>query len=50
MINNICIPKKVTNLYISDTLGPQLRNLNIDFTWGTCLFGYLFAYLDILFI
>ena len=26
--NNISIPKKVINLYISYTLGPQLRNLN----------------------
>ena len=25
---NISIPKKVINLYISYTLGPQLRNLN----------------------
>ena len=33
------IPKKVINLYISYTLGPQLRNLNTDFTLGNCLFG-----------
>ena len=26
--NNISIPKKVINLYVSYTLGPQLRNLN----------------------
>ena len=26
--NNIFNPKKVINLYISYTLGPQLRNLN----------------------
>ena len=39
MINNIYIPKKVINLYISYTLDPQLRNLNTDFTLGNCLFG-----------
>ena len=37
--NNISIPKKVINLYISDTLGPQLKNLNTNFTWVNCLFG-----------
>ena len=37
--NNIFIPKKVINLYISYTLGPQLSNLNTDFTLGNCLFG-----------
>ena len=37
--NNISIPKKVMNLYIPNTLGPQLRNLNTDFTLGNCLFG-----------
>ena len=37
--NNISIPKKVTNLYISYILGPQLRNLNTDFTLDNCLFG-----------
>ena len=37
--NNISIPKKVINLYISYTLGPQLSNLNTDFTLGNCLFG-----------
>ena len=30
--NNISIPKKVINLYISYTLNSQLRNLNTDFT------------------
>ena len=39
LIKNISIPKKVIYLYISYTLGPQLRNLNIDFTLGNCLFG-----------
>ena len=34
--NDISIPKKVINLYISYTLNPQLRNLNIDFTLGNC--------------
>ena len=37
--NNISIPKKVINLYISYTLNPQLRNLNTNFTLGNCLFG-----------
>ena len=36
---NISIPKKVINLYISYTLNPWLRNLNIDFTLKNCLFG-----------
>ena len=39
LINNISIPKKVINLFISYTLGPQLRNLNTDFTLGNCLTG-----------
>ena len=39
LINNIYIPKKVTNIYISYTLNPQLRNLNTDLTLGNCLFG-----------
>ena len=39
MINNIYIPKKLINLYISYTLGSQLRNLTTDFTLGNCLFG-----------
>ena len=37
--NNISIPKKVINLYISYKLGPQLRNPNTDFTLSNCLFG-----------
>ena len=37
--NNISIPKKVTNLYISYTLGHQLRTLNTDFTLCNCLSG-----------
>ena len=41
MKNNISIPKKVTNLYTSYTLNPQLRNLSIDFTLCYCLFGFL---------
>ena len=36
---NIYIPQKVINLYISYTLRPQLRNSNINFTLGNCLFG-----------
>ena len=39
--NNICIPKKVINLYISYTLDPQLANLSTDFTLGNCLFESL---------
>ena len=37
--NNISIPKKVINLYISYTLDRQIRNLNTDFTLVNCLFG-----------
>ena len=39
--NNISIPKKVINLYVSYTLGHQLRNLNTNFTLGNCLSGYV---------
>ena len=35
---NISFHKKVINLCISYTLGPQLRNLNTYFTLGNCLF------------
>ena len=41
MKNNISIPKKVTNLYTSYTLGSQLRHLNTNFTLGNCLFGFV---------
>ena len=37
--NNIYIPKKVINLYISYILDSLLRNLNTDFTLHNCLFG-----------
>ena len=37
--NNISIPKKVINLYISYILSPWLRDLNTDFTLNNCLFG-----------
>ena len=37
LIKSIFIHKKVMNLYISYTLGPQLRNLNTDFTLGNLL-------------
>ena len=37
--NNISIPKKVINLYISYTLNPQLRNLNTYFTLANSRFG-----------
>ena len=37
--NNFSIAKKVINLYISYTLGLQLRNLNTYFTLGNSLFG-----------
>ena len=36
--NDISVPKKVINLYISYTLGPQLGNLNANFTLVNCLF------------
>ena len=34
----IYIPKKVIDVYISYTLGPQLRDFNIDFTLSNCFF------------
>ena len=37
--SSISIPKKVISLYISYTLGPQLRNSNTVFTLGNSLFG-----------
>ena len=37
--SNISIPKKVMNLYISYTLGPQLWNLSTYFTVANFLFG-----------
>ena len=36
---NIFIPKRVINLYISYTLGPQLKHLKTNFTLCNCLFG-----------
>ena len=39
LVNNIYVPKKVINIYISCTLSPLLRNLNIDFTLKICLSG-----------
>ena len=39
LINNISIPKKVINLYISYILNPWLGNLNTYFTLNKCLFG-----------
>ena len=36
--NNVSIPQKVINLYISYILSPWLRNLNTDFTLKNCLF------------
>ena len=38
-MNNISIPKKVINLYISYTVSPWLKNLNTDFTLKNYLFG-----------
>ena len=38
LINNIYIPKKVINIYISYTLNQWLRNLNTDFTLNNWLF------------
>ena len=37
--NDISIPKKVINLYISYILNPRLRNLNTYFTLNNWLFG-----------
>ena len=37
--NSISIPRKLKNLYISYTLGRQLRNLNTGFTLSNYLFG-----------
>ena len=37
--NNVFTPKKVTNLYISYTLGLQLTHLNTDSLLSNCLFG-----------
>ena len=39
--NNISIPKKVINLYISYTLSPCLGNLNTDFTLKNSLFRFV---------
>ena len=39
LINNIYIPKKVINIYVSFTLSPWLRNLNTDYTLKNCFFG-----------
>ena len=39
LIKNISITKKVINLYVSYTLGAQLRIVNTDFTLVNCLFG-----------
>ena len=39
--NNVSVPKKVKNLYMSCTRGQQLRNLNTDFTLGNRLFGFV---------
>ena len=36
--NNISIPEKVINLYISYTISPWLKYLNTDFTLNNCLF------------
>ena len=37
--NNISIPKKVINLYISYTLDSKLKNLNTDSKLRICLVG-----------
>ena len=37
--NNIFIPKKVINLYVSYILNPWLKNSSTDFTLKNCLFG-----------
>ena len=42
--NNIFIPKKVINLYVSYILNPWLKNSSTDFTLKNCLFGSVVAY------
>ena len=37
--NNISIPEKVMNIYISDILNQWPKDLNTDFTLGSWLFG-----------
>ena len=37
--NNISIPKKIRTVYISDTLGSQLKSLYTYFILDDCLFG-----------
>ena len=39
LIKNIYISRKVINIYILYTLGPQLRNLSTDYKLGNNLFG-----------
>ena len=39
--NSISIVKQIINLYISNTLGPQLNYLSGGFTLGSCLFGFV---------
>ena len=39
--NKKSIPKNLINSYVSDTLGPQLRNTNTDFRLINCLFGFV---------
>ena len=38
LMNNIYIPKKAINIYVSYTLAPWLRNLSTDFPLRNCLF------------
>ena len=40
-MKNISIPKRVINLYIFYTIGPQLKTFNTDFTLGNSLFGFV---------
>ena len=39
LINNIYIPKKLINTYTFYVLNQWPRDLNMDFTLGSCLFG-----------
>ena len=41
LMKNISIPKRVINLYIFYTIGPQLKTFNTDFTLGNSLFGFV---------
>ena len=41
LIKNISVAKRVINLYISYTIGPQLKKFNTDLTLGNSLSGFV---------